>query len=294
MKTQSIVTILDKPKHRQVAFERAMKIQDAMGAHVDLLGFCWHPMAEAKQSFDNHQRAAIKREIMRAEKEWQRQLVQAEAYRARNITLETLWSANIADWVVNRLRQQPSDLLVKTAHRSQSFMHAPLDWALLERSPVPLLLATNKSQNPSGRVIATIDLQNQDATHMRLNRKVLDAAAHFAKLYNGQLHCICVIEFSEILRDLDIVDARKHKREVLTQQKETLTSLVAPYGIAKSRLHAPTGKVGQRVNQLSHKLNADLLVVGTHAKRLKERFRLGNSAERILTKATCDVLAVPP
>ena len=173
-------------------------------------------------------------------------------------------------------------------------MHMPLDWALLQRCPAPLLLTTHKSQNPSGRIIAAIDLRHHDAVHMRLNRKVLDAADHFAKLSNAKVHCICVIEFSKVLKDLDIIDVAAHKRAFVNHQKDTLTELVEPYGIRQSRLHFPTGKVGERVNQLSHKLNADLLVVGTHARRVKERIGLGNSAERILSKARCDVLAVPP
>lgn len=294
MQVESILTILDKPKHEQAAFHRAMQIQALKPAHVDLVSFCWHPMVEAKQVFDGTQRTAIKRELLRARKEWQRQLIAPEPYRHCDISLEVAWTKDIAAWTAKRLHRKPADLLVKTAHRRQSLLHSPLDWALLQRCPVPLLLTTNKSQRPSKRIIAAIDLEHHDRLHQRLNEKVMDAASAFADLWGATIHCICVVEYSKVLADLDLVDRNQHKRDLVERSQETLLTLATDYGLKKSQLHLPTGKVGERVHQLSHKLNADLLVVGTHARRLKERLHLGSTAEKILTKATCDVLSVPP
>ena len=56
----------------------------------------------------------------------------------------------------------------------------------------------------------------------------------------------------------------------------------------------PVGKVGQMVAATARKIDADMLVVGTCARRGAGGLVLGNSAERILTKAPCDVLAVHP
>jgi nucleotide-binding universal stress UspA family protein len=56
----------------------------------------------------------------------------------------------------------------------------------------------------------------------------------------------------------------------------------------------PVGKVGHAVNGTVNKLNADLLVMGTTARKGVKGLVIGNSAERVLTKATSDILALKP
>lgn len=184
--------------------------------------------------------------------------------------------------------------MIKTAHRRDNLLHMPLDWKLLQRCPAPLLLTTDKPRKASSTIIAAVDLQHNDAKHRRLNEKVLDAATLMAALTGSAVHCVCVVEFSQPLHDLDLINAKQRRRELLTQEKGYLESLVQSYNIPKSKLHIPVGKVGERVGQLSERLNADLIVVGAHAQRVKERPRIGNTAERILARANADILSVPP
>lgn len=54
------------------------------------------------------------------------------------------------------------------------------------------------------------------------------------------------------------------------------------------------GKVGHAVNRLSAKLKADLMDMGATARRGVAAAVIGNSAEKVLTQARCDVLALKP
>ena len=108
------------------------------------------------------------------------------------------------------------------------------------------------------------------------------------------MHVVFAVEISQVLRDLDIVNETVSKKKVVDKVTPELERLLKPYHIPKSRIHMPVGKVGKVVAQVSRKANADLLVVGSFAHRAKQLVGLGNSAERIVTKAVCDVLAVHP
>ena len=68
MKTPtSILVILDKPKHEQTALSEARSLLiKHPEAHLQLVSFVWHAMAEQKAVFDASQRRAIKREIIRS------------------------------------------------------------------------------------------------------------------------------------------------------------------------------------------------------------------------------------
>ena len=74
MKTPtSILVILDKPKHEQCALaESRLLLSKYPEAHVRLVSFVWHAMAEQKTVFDASQRRAIKKEIVRTGEAWLR------------------------------------------------------------------------------------------------------------------------------------------------------------------------------------------------------------------------------
>jgi len=297
----SVLVVLDKPKHQQTALAEALKIQQASGAHLRLVSFVWHAMAEQRDVFDAHQRRALKREIIRNRESWLRDLVRDERLADMPMSIEVEWTADIAAWVAEQASDY--DLLLKSVHRSRTLRHTPLDWQLIRECPKPLLLTGSgsarrgkktKAAQGSADVIATLDLRNQDRKHQTLNLKVLDAAARFAELRGGRLHCVAVIEFSEILSDLEIIEPRQVQKEALQSNRKFLDALIEPYGIARKRVHQPAGKVGHMVAATVRKTGAGFVVVGSAARRGLGARVLGNSAEKILERSPVDVLVVHP
>jgi len=291
---KSVLVVMARPKHRQVALTRALEIQRATGAHLRLVAFCWNAMCEQTAVFDVHQRRAMKQEIMRARDVWLRDLVREAGVATGNISIEVQWTDDIADWVSARALGGECDLVLKSAHHSRTLTHTPLDWQLLRRCAAPVYIAAARNRKSTGNVLAALDFRHADKQHQAMNLRVLDAARRFAQMYDGNLHCVNVIEFSKVLSDLDIIDTRKVRRQVTDNNRALMDALLEPFDVARSRIHMPLGKVGQMVATTARKINADLLVVGTSVRRRAGAVLMGNSAERILEKAPCDVLAVHP
>ncbi len=301
MKTPtSVLVILDKPKHEQSALAEAKSLLlRHPEMHLQLVSFVWHAMVEQKNVFDASQRRAIKREIVRVRETWLRDLVRDEGLSAASISIEVVWTGDIAAWVAQAAGN--SDLVIKSVHKSRTLIHTPLDWALIRTCPRPLLLVggwkgknRRKKKRSESDVIATIDLRNEDRKHRMLNLKVLDAAARFAELRGGRLHCVSVVEYSEVLSDLEVIDPRKVRKEAVAASADFLEALIKPYGIARTRIHRPAGKVGHMVAQTVRKTGAGLVVVGSAARRGLGATLLGNSAEKILERSPADLLVVHP
>jgi universal stress protein E len=294
MKVTSILTIMDKPKHRQIALERALAIRAATDARMELVSFCWQSFDDVDDLLDAESRRAVKSTVIAERKAWQLETLKAKRAATAGINFRTVWVRDIAEWVARRCSESACDLIVKSVQYSKTLLHAPLDWQLLREATVPVLLASTKKRKRSGTVLAALDLRSHDRVHTRLNRVVLDAAVSYARATGAEVHCVYVIEISQVLRDLDAIDPAAVKRRALERCKAPLEELLAPYGIPKARVHLPIGKVGHTVADTARKLNADLLIVGTAAHRAKRLMGLGNSAERVLARAPCDVLAVHP
>lgn len=290
----SILVILDKPKHAQIALERARMLAAAAGAHLHLVSFCWLAMVEHRDVFSAHQRRALKQSVLRQREEWLRGLVRDAGLLAADVTIETVWTDDIAGWVAQAAAGGGFDLVVKSVHASKTLLHTPLDWQLLRTCPVPLYLAATVPVKRTGNVLATIDLRHTDRQHQLMNLRVLEAAQRLVGLGRGRLHCVHAVDSAAVLGGLDGVTPARVEREFKTRARELLESMLKPYGIPRARVHVPVGKVGAAVAAVAARTRAEVVVVGTSARRGLGAVLLGNSAERILTRVTSDVLAVHP
>ncbi len=294
MKVSTICTILDKPKHKQIALERALELQEIMGCSIQPVSFCWNAMSENKSVYDAKERRKMRHAFLMRHEEWLHEL--SSKYPDMP-DVRIVWEHDIVQWVTETLAEEKPDLVLKTVHHSKTLSHTPTDWGLLQSSPVPVMLAATrrpKKQKGAKAVVAALDLTHNDAKHRRLNVRVLDAAHEFAEPMGAKVHCVFAAEISPVLRDLDLVNERTARRKLIEDVTPELERLVQPYDIAKRRIHVPVGKVGPVVAQTARKVNAEMLVLGSYSHRIRQAMGLGNSAQRILTKAVCDVLAVHP
>ncbi|MDP6375798.1 MAG: universal stress protein [Pseudomonadales bacterium] len=294
MKVHSIVTIMDKPTRKQTALKRALAMQKVTGAALELVSFCWESMDELRELTDARERRAVKRGIIAERKAWQREMLASTGGSGTDITYRTVWTNNIAEWTLRRIEESQHDLIIKSVEYSKSLLPTLLDWQLLREANVPLLLTSTRRRRPSGNVLAAIDLRSKDRLHDKLNRVVLDAAHSYAAATGTKMHCVYVIEVSQILKDLDAIDPDAIRKKAIEKSRARLDELLSPYAVPKTRIHLPTGRVGHGVAGTAHKIKADLLVVGTAAHHARQLVGLGNSAERVLARAPCDVLAVHP
>lgn len=291
MKFQRILTIVDKPKHPQVALARTARLLKETGGSAHLAAFCFDPALEHGQVMTGAQARAGRRTMVDERRLW----LQGEAARYpqfEHAERSVVWARDIADAVDEIVEAQPTDLLLKTLHQSRTLIHTPLDWDLLRRSKVPVLLATSRRRKKSGIVLATIDPFSTDRAHQRLNRRVLDAAFTIAELEGAVVHVVVALNLGPVLTDLDLVDKRALQRRLRERAEAGLADLLRPYDLPRSRTHMQSAKVGEAVDRQARLLHADLVVVGTCAHPVKQLLGLGNSAEKIVARLQTDILAV--
>ena len=290
MDLRRVVTVLDRPNRPQTALKRTLRICHDLGhaVQVEPVSFLYSALVESGSAFDAKERKALKKQLLAKQHEW------ADKLASQNPDVgdvRVVWDRHLAEWVIDQCGT--ADLVVKTASGSKRARSAS-DWALLTSCPTNLLLVGHKRVRQPQVVIAALDLEHTDKLHQDLNRKVLDAAASMAKMSNAELHVACAAEVSPALLDLDVISEYQAQRRLVKKSKERLDKLLGPYEVKKKNRHFPVGKIGQAMADCAKSLHADLLVVGTRARPVAQSLGVGNSAQRILRKAPCDVLAVRP
>ncbi|WJG07685.1 universal stress protein [Aliiglaciecola sp. LCG003] len=79
--------------------------------------------------------------------------------------------------------------------------------------------------------------------------------------------------------------------DIETQAKERLAEIGRKFNIPKSHIHVLVGDVSDEIRSLASKVEADLIVIGTHG-RQGLKLLLGSTANAVLHGVHRDVLAV--
>lgn len=140
------------------------------------------------------------------------------------------------------------------------------------------------------RILCPIDLSE-------LSVRTLAYAGAVASWYDARLTALHVVpSFTPMdvqtgLEPIDLVYPAS-RDEVLEQLRKTVVA--AGLGEGTVALAAEAGEAAATVVDQALGTRADLLVMGTHGRSGFDRFFLGSVTEKVLRKAPCPVLTVPP
>ena len=193
------------------------------------------------------------------------------------------WANDIgADLVVTEL----------TEHRGfDGIIHHADQWNLLRNISCPVFLVSARSK-PVDTVLAAVDSLDESEGHAQLTARLLDQARTMAKIFHSPLNVLSVIPASELrlaveARLSDAVNLSGLLEErCMDQLQQTLDEL----GLAAEELQVLEGRPEKVIVEEAEK--GGLLVMGRVANRDLVDKLLGGTSERVLHRATCDVLLV--
>ena len=230
----------------------------------------------------------------------------------RNVTVDvTLGKAFIE--IIRHVTEHECDFVMKTAEPLSglhSFLFASTDQHLLRKCPCPVWLRTPDAKLIPKRIIATVDLDISDAdepeTLAQLNREGLAAANCLAApdaaetvvlhaweaIGEGMVWAFSSGGDARVQADTyvnSILDARQKAMVRFLQEARAQTAHVAPLTPLLIR-----GTPETVIQQAAEELGADVVVMGTVARTGVRGVFIGNTAENIINRLTCSVLAIKP
>lgn len=139
------------------------------------------------------------------------------------------------------------------------------------------------------RVLCPVDFS--EASH-----SALDQAAALARWYEARLIALHVVPLvPTTLAFPPAISAATMQPIPLELFREELRGFVAPVAeVVPAETQVLSGDPARTILEQSWALEADLVVMGTHGRSGFERLVLGSVAEKVLRRARCPVLTVPP
>lgn len=185
-----------------------------------------------------------------------------------------------------------ADLLLLGTHRQSAlrgFFTGTTAERVIRGSHLPVLRVAQPAEQAYRHALVALDLSP-------ISRQALQRARQLGLL--DPLHCIALHALEPLPKGM-LVDSGIEQRVMEKQTAEALQALQR--GLQEDGLRLPEGclrvlqgEPGDVIAQALRQSPADLLVIGSHARRGLPRLVLGSVAARLLSELDCDILCVPP
>lgn len=204
--------------------------------------------------------------------------------------------------VIRVVQAENIDLLVKASERRSSpGIFGSTDMSLLRKCPCPVLLLKGGGGRVR-RLLAAVDPDPEDAVRDSLNPRIMAFAGLMRELTDASLdvaHAWTLVGEDLMgggalkLSDDEFRTLARRERQA---RMEALEQMLVPHGLAvrSPHVHLLKGHPEDVLPEVARKLSADLLIMGTVGRVGLAGVFMGNTAESILSRVNCSVLALKP
>ena len=216
------------------------------------------------------------------------------------VTSEVVWVQHPYEEILHFVNEMPLVLIIKDAQEESALKRVfftPLDWQLLRDCPVPVHLVTN-ALNPRPRnVLAIVDVLRSEEQDQVFNDQIIDAAAKLAEQCDARLELVHVYDWTAVYaQDMGFgaLPLATGIYEALgAAQHEAFAALAERHGVPPECRHFIEGAPLSSICEFAADHRTDVIVMGTVQHKGLNKL-LGTTAEQLLHRAPCSVLAIKP
>ena len=291
---KNILVVPGDDEQARYVLEKANILADATGARLHVVQVIYEGIAELGASAIDATHELKTLMLQAAESALEDTVAEL---RARHPDLEaaTLWNARHWEGVLHAAERAEADLIVKGASVHQVFgdiVRTPDDWNLLRHSAIPVMLVKPQAWVKNPTVLCALD--PFDDGHEKLSVALLREARALTDVLQGELLLVVAYPlFEPWVGELGAMKSYEDlKNNIELEIRQRVQALVEKAGVPFDRLVADEGQPAQVIGRLVDDTEAELLVIGTHAREGVKGILLGNTSERLLHAVATDVLTM--
>lgn len=204
---------------------------------------------------------------------------------------------------IQHVLRNDTDLVLKAAHRgpNRPLLRAQ-DLHLLRKCPCPVWILNGEADAKARHIVAAIDPDPDDETRDGLSHVVMELATSLAQRDEAKLDIFntWIVHEEATLRHSFVKMAESEISKILANEeassKARLEALIDDFAEfkAKMRVIHMKGVAADVIPEHMETEGADTLVMGTVGRTGIAGFFIGNTAETILNRVNCSVIAVKP
>lgn len=300
IKYQHILVVLDPLAEVQPALHRAVSVA-ALQEEADITLFMaiYDFSYEMTSMLSSTERDEMREGVLQGREEWLKTLLTPYENSKVHFNIKVVWHSRPFEAIIQQVQDGQHDLVVKSTHKHtmiQSFIFTPTDWHLLRKCPCPVLLVKEQDWPMGGNVLAAINCGSDDKEQDALNNKIITESAEVARLLSATLHLINAYPITPVNMALELPDFDPHvyNAAVKRHHERALYEYAVRFDLESSSLHLEEGLAEEVIPRCADDTNASLVILGSVGRTGFSAALLGNTAEQVVDKLSCDVLVLRP
>ncbi|PMZ93109.1 MULTISPECIES: universal stress protein [unclassified Pseudomonas] len=298
--TQRLLLIAPSAMNRTPAFDRAAALALAMHLPLHIVAFDYSEALAVAGMFAPEQFSVARDGYLKTHSQWLADQAGLMSKHGVEVTSEVVWVQHPYEEILHFIHEMPLTLIIKDAQEESLLKRVffePLDWQLLRECPVPVHLVTTPLNPRPRNVLAIIDVLRDEDQDRVFNDQIIDAAAKLAAVCDASLELLHVYDWTAVYaQDMGfgaLPLATAIYERLGTTQHETFAAIAERHGVPPEHRHFIEGAPVPSICEFTADHGTDVIVMGTVKHKGLSKL-LGTTAEQLLHRAPCSVLAIKP
>lgn len=296
-----ILVVADINHDEQVALARAMQMAEKSSriSHVTLFLSIYDFSYDMTSMLSPDEREAMRKGVVQQRELWLKKL--AEPYLMENVELEVkvVWHHRAYEAILNEMFAGGHDLLIKATRKHavlQSVIFTPTDWHLLRKCPTPVLLVKHVDWPDNANIVASIHVGSESDSHSTLNDKIVERVLSVSQRFNATPYLVTAYPRTPMTISLELpeFDPTAYSDAVKAHYDNSMEELRQRHGIDSKNVIVEEGLPEEVIPNVVSRLNVAMVILGTTGRTGLSAVFIGNTAEHVIDKIDCDVLALKP
>ncbi|HXZ60804.1 MAG TPA: universal stress protein [Steroidobacteraceae bacterium] len=217
---------------------------------------------------------------------------------ARRVSVAVEWDYPAYEAIVRRSLKIGADLVVTECHAGRRIAPGLLrlsDWELLRLSPLPVLLVKGMRPYHHPTILMALDPSHAFAKPARLDEEIVQVGSAVAAALRGRLHAVhAYATVTAGMAGPAAAAGLRAQEAAAASARVSLDHALRSTAVPPACRHVVAGDPTAAVRNAARRLRAGIVVAGAVSRSgLKGAF-IGNTAERLLDRLSCDLLIVKP
>lgn len=295
----NVLVVLDPTTEHQKALERALELARRQGCKLTAFLSVYEFSYEMTTMLSGDERESMKQAVIKDRELWINDYLQAPREQGLTLDIKVVWHNRPFEAVVKAVLEDHYDLVIKGTHDHdvlKSMIFTPTDWHILRKCPCPVLLVKDHAWPEQGNIIAAVNAGSEQEHHLSLNQRVIHKAQQMAALLNAKVHLVNAYPGTPVNIAIEIPEfnPQKYNSTMQRHHKDAVLLLAKEHDINAEQCHVLEGMPEDVIPKLAKKLDAEMVIIGTIGRTGLSAAIIGNTAEHVIDRLDCDVLALKP
>lgn len=294
-----ILVVLDPSVTEQKALIRAAELAKLQPCQLTAFLSIYDFSYEMTTMLSGEERESMRQAVINDRELWISELVANYQEQGLKIDIQVVWHNRPFEAVVQAVLEKQYDLVIKGTHDHdvlKSMIFTPTDWHILRKCPCPVLLVKDHDWPQHGNIIAAVNAGSEQEHHSSLNQRIIQQSKLLATLLKGKVHLVNAFPGTPVNIAIEIPEfnPQEYNQTMKLHHMDAVKKLALEFELPSNQTHVLEGMPEDVIPQMAQQLDAEMVVIGTIGRTGLSAAIIGNTAEHVIDRLDCDVLAVKP